>query len=85
VYEDDVAEHFAEEAKREEALDHWEPASEEPRHPRRQARDWWDRPVSRHLTTEKAIALAELNARLPGSEEDNGGRAPKRGEAPLNG
>jgi hypothetical protein len=78
VYEDDVAERFAEESMLEEALDHWEPAGNQPR--RGQARNWWNRPVSREIMTELNINLAELNARHA-AKAGKPGRGSKRGQA----
>lgn len=68
VYDDDMATSFAEEAMLEEALDHWGPASKEPRRARRRVRCWWNRPVSREISIEQSIDLAELNVELRGSE-----------------
>lgn len=64
VYDDDDAEHFAEEAMLEEALNHWEPGSKQPRHTGRRVRSWWNRPVSRDLESERLIAMAQIAERL---------------------
>jgi hypothetical protein len=59
VYGDQDARHFAEEAMLEEALDHWEREAGG-RHPvRRRAREWWNRPVTRDLETQRLIFMAE--------------------------
>jgi hypothetical protein len=60
VYDDDDARYFAEEAMREEALDHWERGTDGPRPPQRRVRSWWNRPVSRDLESERLIAMAEI-------------------------
>jgi hypothetical protein len=60
VYEDDCARGSAEEAMREEALDHWQPEANGPRGLRKPGRSWWNRPVSRDLESERIIAMAEI-------------------------
>jgi hypothetical protein len=60
VYDDDVARAFAEELMREEALDHWDREPGEAQPSGQRARNWWNRPVSRDLETERIIAIAEI-------------------------
>jgi hypothetical protein len=72
VYDDDDATEFAENAMLEEALDHWEPISKEPRQPRRRVRvpSWSGRAISRDIMTEMEIALIELNEQRRGTEKE---------------
>jgi hypothetical protein len=78
VYDDEEAEHWAEEEMLHEALNHWEAGRGKTQPSRDRPYDWWNRPPLRDLMTEKQLFILELEEKLR-SEPTR--RKPKRGRA----
>jgi hypothetical protein len=64
VYDDEEAEHWAEEEMLHEALYHWERAGSKTQSGRERRYDWWNRPPLRDLMTEKQLFVLELEEKL---------------------
>jgi hypothetical protein len=78
VYEDDDAEHWAEEEMLYEALTHWDNRKSPAHSSRRSRYQWWNRPRLRDLMIEKQLFVLELEEKLR-SEATR--RRAKRGRA----
>jgi hypothetical protein len=64
VYDDEHAEHWAEEEMLHEALSHWEAPGNKKQSNGQRRYDWWNRPALRDLMTEKELFLYELEEKL---------------------
>lgn len=64
VYENDDAEHWAEEEMLHEALTHWEEGSAAAHSSRRSRYRWWNRLPLRDLATEQQLLLYEISQKL---------------------
>jgi hypothetical protein len=64
VYDDEEAEHWAEEEMLHEALNHWEAGRGKTQPSRDRPYDWWNRPPLRDLMTEKQLFVLELEEKL---------------------
>ena len=64
VYEDDAAEHWAEEEMLHETLSHWEKGTGKTQAGRERRYDWWDALPVRDLMTEKQLFVLELEEKL---------------------
>jgi hypothetical protein len=78
VYDDDDAEHWAEEEMLHEAVTHWEKDSAAAHSSRRIRYQWWNRLPLRDLATERQLAIYEisqkLNPKAPRSKSSTGRR-----------
>lgn len=64
VYDDEAAEHWAEEEMLHEALSHWEKGSDKTRAGRERRYDWWNRSPVRDLMTEKELFVLRVEEKL---------------------
>jgi hypothetical protein len=64
VYDNDEAEHWAEEEMLHEALSHWEATGNKKRLDGQRPYDWWNRRPLRDLMTEQQLFLYELEEKL---------------------
>jgi hypothetical protein len=78
VYANDVAEHFAQESMLEEALGHWEAGADGSQPPINSSRNWWNRPGSRDLKTERSILMTQRAERFLMSKTTRASRNSQR-------
>jgi hypothetical protein len=70
VYDDEEAEHWAEEEMLHEALNHWN-GTDSIRSDRGRRYNWWNRPPLRDLMTEKQLFVLELEEKLKSKESSH--------------
>ena len=83
VYDDEAAEHWAEEEMLHEALSHWEAGRGKTQPGRERRYDWSDSSPGRDLMTEKELFVLELEEKLksePTRRRAKRGRARKRSQ-----
>lgn len=75
VYEDDDAEHWAEEEMLHEALTHWDKGNAAAHSSRHSRYRWWNQPTLRDLATEQQLALYKISQDLTSKAPRNKSRA----------
>lgn len=72
VYDDEAAEHWAEEEMLHEALSRWEAPADKKQSDGQRRYDWWDRKPLRDLMTEKELFVIELEEKLKSTASRRG-------------